>query len=350
LQAKESTDALRTLAPWETQTQGRQATDLLQEVLNKRTTPLREAAVAGANATGDLKGLPIALKTSGQLNNPANAGNDLVEGSVNNFMDEIAKWTSSNTGVIDARALDSIRKNAIDAAIAKLRPGVDATTQRKMAAGILSDIKPIIDEAIEKAGGAGWKNYLAEHSAGMQDIAKTKLVGKATDLWRSGDKTGFADLVEGNATKKVEKLLGPGQYDINQALSPRELGVLQSEAGKIRTNEAVANQASKGQDALAELMKRHMWKAKIPFLLNWKTSTANVVLSKAEEGLGRRVMDQLTEAATDPAKLQALLERIPPSYRSHFLNALKSQKSGFSQVAPAAGAVGMSGVEDDGRQ
>lgn len=348
-QAKESADALRSLAPWETQTQGRQATEMLQDVLNQRTTPLREAAVQGANASGNLKGLPVYLQASGPLNNPSNAGNDLVEGSVKNFMDEIAKWTSANTGVIDARALEGIRKNAVNAAIAKLRPGADATTQGKMAAGILSDIKPIIDDAIEQAGGSGWKNYLAEYSTGMQDINKTKVAGKAMELWRTNKKD-FVDFVNGHSPEEVEKILGPGQYDIAKALTQREMGVLQSEAGKVTTNEQVKSQAAKGHEALAELMKRNIPSYKFPFLLNWKVSAANQLVGRAEKGLGRNVMEQLADASTDPAKLQALLERIPPSYHSQFLNALKASKGGTGQIAPAAQSYLASGAEDDGRQ
>jgi len=349
-QAKESANALRSLAPWENQTQGQQATDLLQEVLNKRTTPLREAAIQGANATGDLKGLPVYLQAQGPLNNPANAGNDLIEGSVKNFMDEVAKWTNANSGVIDATALDAIRKNSVNATIAKLRPGVDANTQRKMAAGVLGDIKPVIDNAIEQTGGKGWTNYLAEHSAGMKDIAGTKLTGEALRLWET-DKKGFVDLVRGNSKETVEQILGPGQYDIAKALTQREMGVLQSEAGKITTNEQVKSQSAKGQESLAELMKRNIPSYKFPFLLNWKVSAANQLVGRAEKGLSRNVLDQLSEASTDPEKLKQLLERIPPSYRSTFLNALKSNKNmGVNNIPGAVFANSASGVEDDGRQ
>lgn len=351
LQAQESGNALRTLAPWETQTQGRQATELLQEVLNKRTTPMREAAIAGANSTGQLKGLSVALQASSPLHNPANAGNDLVEGSVTNFMEEIGKWTGSNSGVIDATALDAIRKNAVDAAIARLRPGVDATTQRKMASGVLSDIKPVIDNAIEKAGGVGWKQYLAEHSAGMQDISRIKLTGEALRLWET-NKPEFVNLVRGNSPEAVEKILGPGQYDIAKALSDRELGVLGREAGKVETNQMVKDQANSGQQALVDIMDQNTWRARIPFMIDRNVTVANAALGQLEKLQNRKVMDQLAEAATNPAKLEALLSRVPPSARSAILNALKSgnMNLGVNQVAPSLMSIKASGAENDGRK
>lgn len=169
------------------------------------------------------------------------------------------------------------------------------------------------------------------------------------ELWRT-DKKAFVDFVNGHSPEEVEKILGPGQYDIAKALTQREMGVLQSEAGKVTTNEQVKSQAAKGHEALAELMKRNIPSYKFPFLLNWKVSAANQLVGRAEEGLGRNVMEQLAEASTDPAKLQALLERIPPSYRSEFLNALKASKGGTGQIAPAFQSYLASGAENDGRQ
>lgn len=54
------------------------------------------------------------------MRNPEFAGNDVIEGAVKNFGDDVVKWTNSG-GVIDAFALDSLRKNSVNAAIEKLR-------------------------------------------------------------------------------------------------------------------------------------------------------------------------------------------------------------------------------------
>jgi len=442
-QAADSLRALQSIGAGETPTQGRQAAEMLQEMLNRRTGPIRERAFemsnmgqlvadlekrsaelgseasaqvakvrhlmdlgrkaeasaqldlvmqgmptaaskytykgelagmadrwagkaadaslglgadartmqAGASALRDegiapLQTAPIIKKIQTNLSNPRFAGNDLIEGAINGLSEDLTRWTN-NDGVIPAEALDAIRKNSVDAVIARLRPGADATTQRKLAAKVLSEIKPVIDDAIISSGGKEYGTYLAEHSAGMQDINRTKLSQKALELWQSKDKTGFTDLVGGRSPKDVEEILGPGQYDISQALSPNEMAILKGEAGKIATNEQVKSQAARGQEALAELMKRNIPSYKFPFLLNWKVSAANQLIGRAEKGLGRNVMEQLSEAATDPAKLQALLERIPPSYRSAFINAIKS---GNNKMAQGLMADYGSSIPDDGRQ
>jgi hypothetical protein len=102
--------------------------------------------------------------------NPEIAGLDLVEGSVKQIANDIAKWTDGG-GVIDARALDAIRKNSVNSVVAQLRQGMDATSQRQAAAGVLSRVKPVIDDAIEAAGGKGYRDYLKQHAQMSQKIA-----------------------------------------------------------------------------------------------------------------------------------------------------------------------------------
>ncbi len=442
VQAAESLKALRSIGAGETPTQGRQAAEMLQELLNRRTGPIREHAFEmsnmgqlvadlerryvelGAEASaqvakvrylmdlgrkaeagaqldlimqgmptaaskytykGELAGMadrwagkaadaslglgadartmqagaealraegiaplktePIIQKLAEKKLNPRTAGLDVAEQAIDTITDNLRGW-SNQDGIITAEALDAIRKNSVDSVVRRLMSGDTDDAKRKMAAKVMTEIKPIIDEAF----GPEYQRYLAEHSAGMQDINRTKLSQKALELWQSEDKTGFTDLVGGRSPKAVEEILGPGNYDISQALSPNEMGVLQSEAGKIATNDQVKSQAARGYEALAELMKRNIPSYKFPFLLNWKVSAANQLVGRAEKGLGRNVMEQLAEASTDPAKLQALLERIPPSYRSQFLNALKASKGGTGQITPAFQSYLASGAEDDGRQ
>ena len=106
--------------------------------------------------------------------NPKFAGNkDLID-SVNAVADDIAKWTDSN-GVIDAHALESIRKNSVNAVIQRLYPNADDASQKRLASGVLSSVRPLIDDAIESAGGIGWKKYLEDYSQGMQKIAERSL-------------------------------------------------------------------------------------------------------------------------------------------------------------------------------
>lgn len=56
--------------------------------------------------------------------------------------------------------------------------GSDPTAQAKRAAGILREVRPLIDDAIETAGGTNWRNYLKTFEDGMNVINQKKLGAK----------------------------------------------------------------------------------------------------------------------------------------------------------------------------
>jgi hypothetical protein len=294
--------------------------------LNAVTTPMREAALKAADAA-TLQPLKIDKVTSelGKiLSNPKYAGNDIVQGAVKNVGEEIAAWSNKNTGVIPAEALDAIRKNAVNAAVAKLRPGMDATSQKNAASGVLTEIKPFINKAIEDAGGPGYEAYLKRHTEGMQKIAEQKLVGEALSLWKEPNKDGFIKLVQNESLDAVEKILGPGKYDIAKNLADDHMTVLREQASKALRDASVKQQVSEGQEALRNLLLQDMSKIRLPSYLSVITSTTNKALDTLERALGRRTMDALTEAMKSPKGASDLLSTLPANERVKILNVLNN--------------------------
>lgn len=264
-----------------------------------------------------LEGEPLVRSLKAVSNNPEFAGNDVLLGSLRNVSDDIAKWTSSG-GIIDARALDAIRKNSVNAAIQQLRPGMDATSQRNLAAGVLSRVKPVIDDAIEAAGGAGYRDYLNEHTKLSQKIAEKQLAGEALKLWKT-DKNAFVRLVQNESPEAVEKILGPGKYNIAVELAEDMLGTLQSEATKVIRNANVKSQTEGGQTALKELLLQNISKFRLPSYLNAVASTTNKALNILENKIGQKTMATLTEALKTPEGAANLLESLPAAERNRVL-------------------------------
>jgi hypothetical protein len=375
-----SLNALAKLAGGATATETRATSELAKTNLNQITGPVRETALkranlgqyvadeASARAANDLAvlagsgtkidpaqfvaqatGAEQALRSVGikplesaslirsisaTAENPAFAGNDLVSGAVKNVADDIAKWTGQG-GVIDANALEAIRKNSVNAAISQLRPGADATTQRNLAAGVLSKIKPAIDNAIEAAGGTGWRDYLGMHAKGMRDIAEKNLTGEALAMYKT-NKDAFVKLVQGEAPEVVEKKLGPGSYDIAKEVSDKTLAVLQDQASKVVRDAAAKTQATAGQDALKELLLEQISKVRIPSYLSAVASTTNKALQILENKIGTKTMDVLTKASQTPEGAATLLDTLPASERVRVLNLL-SNPQGWKPGTSAAG-------------
>ncbi len=362
-QGEVSLNALSRLAGGTTAAEARGTTEVAKKNLNTITGPMRESSLARANlgkfvadeaalreandlatmvgsggqldparfaaqATGaekalrsvgikPLEGAPLAQRITGVAQSPQFAGNDLIEGSVRQIADDIAKWTG-NGGVIDANALEAIRKNSVNAAIAKLRPGMDATSQRNAAAGVLSRIKPMIDDAIESAGGTGWRDYLTTHAKGMQKIAEKQLTGEALKLWKT-DKNAFVRLVRNESPEAVEKILGPDKYNIAVELTEDTLGTLQSEASKVLRNANIKSQVEGGQTALKELLLQNMSKFRLPSYLSALISTTNKALNILENKIGAKTMTTMTDALKTPEGAANLLESLPAAERNRVL-------------------------------
>jgi hypothetical protein len=268
-----------------------------------------------------IQGDVLARQVINIADNPAFAGNDILAGAVRNVADDIAKWTSSG-GVVDARALDAIRKNSVNAAIEKLRPGMDATAQKRLAAEVLSDIKPILVDAIEGAGGKGYRQYLENYSKGMQRIGQTKLGAEAMTLYKKSPQQ-FVDLVEGNSPEIVEKIFGSGKYDVAVEMSKDALKTLKGAAQGVKTTAEMAKQATQGEQALVELMKDNVSTLKLPNVFSVVATTTNKALDILEKKVGKATMAKLTEAAKTSKSFDELLNTLPASERNIILKTIR---------------------------
>jgi len=267
-----------------------------------------------------LEGAPLVRSLKAVANNPEFAGNDVLTGALKNVSDDIAKWTGSG-GVIDARALDAIRKNSVNAAIQQLRPGMDATSQRNLAAGVLSRVKPVLDDAIEAAGGTGYREYLKQHGQMSQKVAEKQLTGEALRLFKT-DKNAFVRLVQNESPEAVEKILGPGKYNIAVELAENTLAPLEKEAIKVIRNANIKSQVEAGQVALEELLVQNMRKIRLPSYLSAVAATTNKGLNILENKIGTKTMATLTEALKTPEGAANLIESLPAAERNRVLQLL----------------------------
>lgn len=390
-QEAEAVNALARAAGGDTAAATRATSEQAQKNLNKITGPMREEALKRANlgknvaadaavreandlammvgsggkidpvrfaaqATGAEKALrangiqplstdALTSRIRGVLSNPELAANKPVKAVVDQLAEDLAEWTARG-GVIDANALYSIRKNSADEAIRKLMNGATESVQKKTAAGVMERIKPLIDDAIKKAGGGdAWKAYLDGHAAGMQKIAEKKLMGEGLSLWKTS-KDQFVKLVQNESPEVVEKILGPGKYDIARELAESHMTVLREQAAKALRDKAVATQVTEGQEALKNLLLQDMSKIRLPSYLSVITSTTNKALDTLERALGKRTMSVLTEAMKTPKGAYDLLNTLPANERVKILQVLNNPQSWGAQgkavvssVAPTVNAL-----------
>jgi hypothetical protein len=272
-----------------------------------------------------LEGNQLSRNIASIAQNPSFAGDDVLLGAVKNVADDIAKWTS-NGGVIDARALDAIRKNSVNAAIAQLRPSIDATSQRNLASKVLSDIKPYLIDAIESSGGTGYRKYLQDYTVGMQKIAERKLSGEALRLWKT-NKDEFVRLVQNESPEEVEKILGGGRYNIATELADTTMEVLREQANKRLTQISVNEQISEGQSALTQLLKQQTTMMRLPSWFSFWASAGNKAVSELEKAIGNKSMKILTESLKTPEGAANLLKKLPASEQQRITELLTNPSS-----------------------
>jgi hypothetical protein len=256
--------------------------------------------------------------------NPEFAGNDIVEGALKNVAQDISKWTKD--GIIDAQALDAIRKNSVNAAIEQLRPGADASIQKNLAASVMAKVRPAIVNAIEDAGGTGYREYLTNYSKAMQGIAEKKLSGEALKMYKTNPDA-FVKLVQGESPEAVEKILGSGKYDIAKELSDNTVSGLQEQASKVVRDAKMKEQVTGGQDALKELLLQQISKVRIPSYLSAVASTTNKALQILEDRIGTKTMDVLTKASQSPQGATELLDTLSGAERNRVLKLLSNPQT-----------------------
>ena len=308
-------------------------------------------AAADSLAAHNLKPLKtesIVSAIDRKLADPAIGPNKDVQRVLTRVRDDLTEWTNAG-GVIDAWALDTIRKSAVNQAARDiLGAGADPKAVKKLASQVLSDVRPLMVNAVEEAGGAGYGAYLKAYERGMQEIGQTKLGGEALRLYLSSPNE-FVKLVEGNSPKVVEKIFGPGSYNIFKEMSVDAQQRLGKVAAEVKRGEAIKGQAAAGEPALVELLKENAPSFKLPNWFSMVATTGNKMLDILENKIGKKTMDALTEASKSAKSFDELLATLPANERIKVLKVIENPSTwGAGKVVPkevrggaAAGAVNM---------
>lgn len=144
-----------------------------QAARSAETAPLRESALAAANRgpmpleSGEL------LAAIGRIKNaPGKRASEIVQKTLTALEQKIASLSDEN-GVIDARDLYTIRKE-MGTTIQQFSKET-ANWDKRLTAGLETSIKGHIDNAIIKAGGTEWKDYLRKYSDATTKINAQEL-------------------------------------------------------------------------------------------------------------------------------------------------------------------------------
>jgi hypothetical protein len=273
----------------------------------------------------------IVNSISAKLNDPKIGVSDINSKVLSKVSNKIKTWTEKNNGVIDADALYEIRKSAVNDAIDTLMRGENTAAKAKRAAQVLSEVRPLIDDAIEKAGGTNWRNYLDTFQIGMKDIERQRLSAAAMKMYKK-DPAEFIDLVRNNRTDVVEDAFGPGAYDIVKEMGAKRIVPMEKIAAEKVRDMEIKKAAATGLEGLELILEKNAPKIRLPNFLSLPATVTNKTLEILEKKLDRKTMIILQEGFRSGADLNKLIEKVPAKDRPEVLAAMAK----FSKPVAAA--------------
>ena len=149
-----------------------------KEARDVATAPLRQGALDAANV-GGIKVDALDASIDALQKRPGLRASDVVSRTLTSVREKIARVARAD-GSVDAEDLYMIRKEIGNTI--KTHAKETANFDKRLTAGLQKDIQTGIDDAIKKAGGTGWDDYLREFSTRSQaiekDVARAKSVSK----------------------------------------------------------------------------------------------------------------------------------------------------------------------------
>jgi hypothetical protein len=241
-----------------------------------------------------------------KLNDPKMGVSDVNRQVLSAVARKIKEWTARNGGVIDARALYEIRKDTVTEVIESL--GRDPKTSAKYASKLLGEVRPLIDDAIIKAGGTGWKDYLETFSSGMDVINQRKMAQTARDLYKKNPNE-FVALVRGERPDLVEEIFGNGRIDIKAEMGSK-FKALDDVAGELERGQKIKAGAEKGAADVKDIFTRNEFKLRVPFF-GIKATVSNAILSELSGKINARTAKILEKGFESGKNFEDMLNEVP---------------------------------------
>lgn len=245
----------------------------------------------------------------------------------------------------DAHDIYQIRKDGINQIVKQKLAGADPKTQNKLAAMVTAQLRPVLDEAIEAAGGTGWTKYLKQYGEMSRKIDQAKLLKRMDSVL---EQPGGGERVqpflnqlgrgEGVLLKRSTGMPRYGEGDLFKVLNRPQGAAVREVERQLKGGLKEASLAKAGMPELLGILRMYESPTLLPGLIDARITIANAVLRKVTGSGGRGVDKDLAMLMLpeNKALLADVLERAKPSQ----LAAMRRGKVGkrLLQMAPVLAA------------
>ncbi len=188
-----------------------------------------------------------------------NITNDSLRLLSQKLINSIGRAAEANNGVLDAASLDTLRRTAIGDFIDSVSRGNPAQAKKLASNEAVSSFKQFVDDAIEAAGGKGYKDYMREYSTIRGRIEQPML------RMAESDKMAEAGMKEVMEILNTEKIHGTGVLERSVTLTQAVARALKGMGGRKVGEEGAKLMMPQGRVRLGQLVEEQLsqqpWKA-----------------------------------------------------------------------------------------
>jgi hypothetical protein len=227
---------------------------------------------------------------------------------------------SNDKGVIDSYALYEVRKQLGDS-IRKFADETKTTDQRVLA-GLETQLKGLLDNQIQKAGGVSWKDYLKNYADYSEKINRVqignylrdKLGGSVDDVERAG---AFKAAVD-NAASTIKRASGTTRYtELGEVLTKEQTAAVNAVLADVQ-RKAKSQAAGRSAFSPRELDES----PELPQLLDRTAVLTNAVIRALKADANEELNKKAAELFLNPKQLGIFISSVPKGKVRQFIDAL----------------------------
>jgi len=228
---------------------------------------------------------------------------------------------ASEGGITDPFALYNIRKLSVNQVIDQLSSGSNPRLSKTIASKVLNDLKPMIDEAIESAGGEKWgSGYVRKYHKAFQAIERVEMLDVMRQMYKENPDT-FVKIVRGEAPEQVQKVM-EGKIGFDDAFSNNTKNILRDIASQIEQKEKMKIMADSGHGGLSIILDKDTLRSKLPTWINRWTTAANKGVDLLEGKINKATRAEISKGMRSGKDALDIINTLPTSEKNMLLNSL----------------------------
>jgi hypothetical protein len=227
-------------------------------------------------------------------------------------------------------------------ALNQVKTGLQASTSAQQVSSVLDNLKDLIGskdnkfivsnlldvkKTIEQAL-PGYERAQQVFAAASPPVNQAKVLGAMQDVLKqplgAGERAGpFMTALGRGESALLKKATGAARYDdLNQVLSPQQMGVVKGVESELKRNAEVVRQTQAGADAMKIILEANQSKFRLPSFLDVKVTVTNQMLDILKDKMSANVLKELEKGFQSAEDFQTLMKKVPASQRLDVLRAL----------------------------